>query len=332
MNADELERRLGPSRLLSPQEPAVDTTAWIRSVDSGTISFTIQDSDQAHLYILSIRDGSCRRVFSCPRPAQTSNVWKTCEIQSSGGRLYTLTSPAPDRHVVTDVSQARTVELPIHPPPDAAIDTVADFWADASRIVYLNLANPLSDEHLVVACDWEGRVEWTLGLGAVFTDIFIYLWEVSLCPQPDGTFIVFFNGEAYPEGRDSELTVGLLWLRGDGSILESFRLPWWPAIFSEGIHNHIDGGGGFLLDHQPVLVAHLFDSGVLRTRTGTPLEQKAIHTTHGHTKFIGTVNTGEYLVIAQGNQGVSVYDLRGRSGLEPSLRDPDGPSGLEPSL
>jgi hypothetical protein len=239
---------------------------------------------------------------------------------------------APDRYVVTDVGGQRSIELPIRPGAQAAIDTVTDFHADERRVVYLNDSSDLSSHSLIVACDWTGAVKWTRGLEDAFPGLYIYLWETCLCTTEDGDFLVYVSGEAYPEGRDTELTVGLLRFQADGTLRDAFRLPWRPAIMPEEAYDHIDGGGGFMFGDRPILVAHLQESSVLRARTGERLVIEAPVQQPSAVLFHGAFEVDGRLVIGHGERGLTVHDLWGRTGLEPARPSGDERSGFEPTL
>lgn len=331
-SGDDAEEYLPQGRHVLPACPH-EGTAWIRPVDPDTVSFTLEQGDEARLYVVNVQDGSCHQAYAFYRPPQTANVWKNCEALINQGSIFTLVRHAPDRYVVSDVGNGRTVELPVRPDGRIAIDTVPDFWADRDCIIYLNHSANLSDESLIVACDWEGNVKWQMGLSVAFPDLYIYLWELSICPQPDGSFIVFFDGEAYPANRESELTLGLFWVRRDGTLLEAYRLLWRPDIMPEEAYDHIDGGGGFLVGDRPVLVAHLSESSVVRGREGPPFVINAPEVAADKLALHGVALAGARVIIGHGERGLTVHDLRRRTGLEPTLPEQDdGPTGLEPSL
>ncbi len=316
--------RLYLHHILKPLYDGDPSHVWLRAVDEQTVSFTLESGEFAHLYMVEISTGVCSLALSLERPVPTGKVWKSCEMLVSQGRTYALLRHELHRYGVRDLASDREVALPILPAPESRVDTVADFWANADRVVYLNEATHLTGRAMVVACDWYGNVRWTVGVDDAFPQTYLYLWEAALCAQSDGSFLVFFNGNAFGE---DELWVGCLWISPDGELQQALQLPW-SAVAPD---DHIDGGGAFLLDGRPHLVAHLQQSTIVRGLEGETLVLPEFGEA-GPLTFTGIAPLGDRVVVAVSGGGLAVLQAIQTSGAEPTLHQLDRRTGLEPTI
>ena len=276
----------------------------LRPLDREHVALTVVEAGHARVLTLSLKDEACAQVFEFSHPPLHDSDH---DFLLQDGCIYRLTCEKPARYAVTDLERERTLALPVCPARYDQGATVADFWADADSVVYVNWEGVLAADSFVVCCDWQGAVRWKVGLASVFPDMFLYLWDATLSRQADGSFLVYYNGEGFP---DANLVCGLLWVAQDGTVRDATRVSWRPEMMADDdVTEHLGTGTGVLVGTHPVLVVHSWSGRVfVRTHQGTRTVLRPEGSETPLQGIEGTATAGDHVVVGLGDASLMVFE------------------------